>query len=210
MMAHYKSALVTGALVLFLLGFNGCAHEASTREQLGDSTVEVIIEPERALVHNLRLGIFDFIDSTQIKGLGSDMAQQIYEVLLKNRFVQRVERVDKEVSSLEWALDVGRERGYDLIVVGEVDEFMYGGMSADSKASLSLRVLDARDNVTLWYVTGTVADQPQTFLDYVLFWKTSREAASPYHLSRVLIEEMILVIDAQRQFEGEKGDVRDR
>ena len=199
MSRNKSTSIVVMAIVIVLLALNGCAHDKNAREQRSEGAVEVVIKPDGTLPDNLRLGIFNFVDATQIKGLGSSLAQQVYQMLLQARFVHQIERIDKDVSSLEWALDAGKDHGYDLIVVGEVNDFTYGGLSADSKVSLSLRILDPPADVTLWYVIGTMADEPEHFLDYLLFWRTSKEATSPYHLSSVLIEEMVGVIDAQRR-----------
>ena len=195
----YKSTVIVTAIVVVLLTLNGCAHDAPSYEQRSESIVEVIIKPDGVLPDDLRLGVFDFIESTQIKGLGSNLAQQAYELLLQERFVHQIGRIDKEVAALEWALDTGQEQGYDLVLVGEVNEFVYGGLSSDSRVSLTLRILDPKANITLWYLTGAMADKPQMFFDYLLFWRTSKEATSPYRLSGVLLEEMIAIINDQRR-----------
>ena len=198
-MVKHRSMLRSGSLLILLLVIAGCAHRTPSPGQRNEGAVEIITKSEGVLLRDLRLGIFDFIDATHIKGLGSDLAQQVYQLLLKEHFVHQIERVDKDVSTLAWALDVGRERGYDLVLVGEVREFMYGGLSAHSRVSLSLRMVDPKSDGVLWYIIGTMADEPQTFVDYLLFWRTSKEAASPYHLSNLLIKEMVMIIAARHR-----------
>jgi hypothetical protein len=129
------------------------------------------------------------------------LAQEVNERLLQAHVAQAIELVDEEVVGLKHALSVGRERGYDLILVGEVRDFIHGSMSADSRVAISIRIIDPLANVTLWYLTGSMNDEPVGFLDFILIWRESKEATSPYQLSSSLLDEMIRIITSPQEHE---------
>ncbi|HQO78128.1 MAG TPA: hypothetical protein PLG17_06415, partial [Thermodesulfobacteriota bacterium] len=184
---------------------NGCAHPNSSEPGDNDRQVMVMIEPEKPLGYDLRMGVFDFIHSTEIKGLGTDLANQAYQEFLLKRFVRVVDRIESDVLTCDESIASGKEQGYDLIVFGEITEFLYGGLSADSQVSVSMKVIDLRDKSTLWFLTGSRSDKSTGFLDFVLVWRESEEAESPYVLSRELVRKMVETIADSRYFQTTEG-----
>lgn len=187
-----RIALVIVILVATMLP--ACAHQGSSGNENIDERVTVIIRPESTLEYAARLGICDFIHYTTIQGLGNHLAEQVHQELLQRQFVRSIERADRKIVSIDEGISVGREKGYDLILFGEVTEFIFGGLSTQSKVSLSLRIIDPQTTVTLWYVTGSLVDKPRQFLDLILIWRESKEAVSPYLLSGTLLKEILAVV----------------
>ena len=92
--------------------------------------------------------------------------------------------------SVDAAIKIGREKRYDLIMIGYVETF-FGGICCNSRASISLRLIDIRNNVTLWYVVGSMEEQPVSSTDYILFKTESKEAPSGYLLSKIVLESIL-------------------
>jgi len=175
----------------------GCAHNACEQER-PERGVEIVKGPAGTLSHDLRLGIFDFINPTRIEDLGYHCALRAHRALLQSRFFESIERVHQEFCGLEEAVSIGQALDYDLILIGEVEEFTYGGVNADSAVTISLRILAPYADETIWYLVGSRDNRPKKFLDFILVWRESEEAVSPYLLTDKLIDEMIgMVATAQ-------------
>ncbi|MCP4714016.1 MAG: hypothetical protein GY868_02780, partial [Deltaproteobacteria bacterium] len=89
------------------------------------------------------------------------------------------------------AIAAGRQRGYDVIMQTTILRYSDGGLSTPSSVSLSLKMIDVRSRVTLWYLTGTLEAEPQEVADYIVMLKESQPAAPPTTLSHILLKKML-------------------
>ena len=156
--------------------------------------IEIIIESEPKKIKAASIGIFDFNNPTELIDLGCGLAQLAHKHLLKNSFIQLVELTRMYPGNVEDAIKIGRNKGYDLIFLGYINDFFYGGLSANSKVDISIRVIDVRTKVTLWYITGHMEGQYKKLTDYILFVKDSKEAPSPYLLCSVVMNELLNIL----------------
>jgi TolB-like protein len=93
--------------------------------------------------------------------------------------------------NIQDAMEVSREKGYDLILLGSVNEYYYGGLSSASKVSISVRVIDVRTESTLGDIVGIMKDRYEERFDYIFYKRESREATSPSLLAAKVMEKIL-------------------
>jgi hypothetical protein len=160
--------------------------------------------------HNLEdiqassIGIFDFGHSAKIKGLGAGFAQFTKDYLLSKKFIRLIELVNKRAGTVDQCIKISREMGYDLILVGHITEIFYGGINTNSKISISIRIIDVRTKVTLWYAKGYMEGQYEEPADYIFFINGSKAAPFPSELGGLLVKELLNEIKSVGQVQHRK------
>jgi len=99
--------------------------------------------------------------------------------------------------------------GYDLILVGYISDIFYGGISTSSKISISIRIIDVKTKVTLWYAKGHMEGQHEEPVDHIFYVKESKAAPFPSELGGLLVKELLNKIKGVAQVQHRK-DQADR
>jgi len=193
------SRLILTSFVLFLIfSLQNCMtliHHPQTN---------VIIKHNLEDLQASSIGIFDFGHSAELKGLGSGFAQFTKDYLLSKKFIRLIELVEKRAGTVDQCIKIGREMGYDLILVGYITEIFYGGISTNSKISISIRIIDVRTKVTLWYAKGYLEGQYEEPADYIFFINGSKAAPFPSELGGLLVKELLNEIKSVGQVQHRK------
>lgn len=189
-----KLSLAASLSLLVIIVFSGCAAFKSPVTGYDTPYVKIIIKPDVEKLRGSSIGVFDFSSSDQSQGLGRSIAQNTHKYLLKYKFMRLVELARICPAGIENAIEIGRSKGCDLILLGHVDEFLYGGLNTNSKVSISIRVIDVRTKVTLWYITGRMEGRYEEHSDYILFTKDTREAPPPRILCAKVMRELLGVL----------------
>ena len=201
--------LIPSAFILFLIfNLQNCMFFKHHLQTYNRPFVNVIIKHNIEDIQASNIGIFDFGHSAGLKELGGSFAQFTKDYLLYKKSIRLIELVGKKAGTIDECIKTGRKMGYDLILVGYITEMFYGGISANSKISISLRIIDVRNKVTLWYAKGHMEGQYEEPVDYIFFIKESKEAPPPHELGGLLVKEMLNEIKgiAQTQHHEEQKD----
>jgi hypothetical protein len=144
---------------------------------------------------NSRVGVFLFQAPTL--ALSRQLAVMTHQILLNERrfrFIGLIDRPAAEVggeNALRRAVDLGREMGYDLVVVGECLDLFNGVAVAPSRVSLRLRILDAKRAATAWLIIGRKAVRPRPTIDTPWGEITGRNAPDATALAHYLLRAML-------------------
>jgi len=184
-MLHLRRFGVIG-LAVGLIILAGCSAPAPKPK----TTLQPIIAPEKANISAARVCIFSLRTPQGDPGMGSHLAHQLHQFLLARRIARIVEVVPEGFSDVNEAIDRARILGYDVAVLGQVQESFWGGRIEPSRATVELRVVDTVRRVTIWYLRASAtADYLQAY-DFGI-WRTDIVLArTPMDLIRKLLIEM--------------------
>ncbi|MDY6972806.1 MAG: hypothetical protein SV775_10805 [Thermodesulfobacteriota bacterium] len=185
-----------GSLLLIVLILGGCTTSNSHFGLNADPYVRIITRPDTKNLWAGSVGIFNFnlCNSRLPDKLGGELAQFTYRHLLRHQFATLVELAGRHASSIEEAVDLATQKGYQLILLGDLADFFYGGQIANSRVSMSLKVIDVRTGITIWYISGRIEAPYEESADYLFFVKEGKDAPSPRLLSAVVLEKLLDVL----------------
>ncbi|MBC8318386.1 MAG: hypothetical protein H8E41_10815 [Desulfobulbaceae bacterium] len=95
---------------------------------------------------------------------GRGVAAVFRDVFLAKETFQTIRLVDEYYGTLEEGMALGRKKGGDLVVAGQVHYALAGTELGGSRLDVSLRILDIHTGDTVWYIEQTV-DQPVDYPD---------------------------------------------
>jgi|GEM_PF-2914658 len=160
----------------------------SSRPQVRTRLSPVIV-PSRADITPARVGIFAFRSPVGPSQDEEYSAYRLQQLLLTRRVARMVEVIPESYLDLDEAIDRARILGYDVAVLGQLQELFYGGDSETSKATVDLRLVDTVRRVTIWYLSSTARAAPSQARDYLLFRTDGSPARTPRELiDRCLVE----------------------
>jgi hypothetical protein len=140
------------------------------------------------------IAILNFSFLGQRKGEGVELADRVANRLRAARYLPKVTREDVFVSNSNEALAVARSRGYDLGLLGSVDDWLFGGITTSSRAQMSLLIVDTRTGEVLWQLQGRTSEAPVPPTDYFFAVDRGSEAPPPMVLANVISDTMVDVI----------------
>ncbi len=178
---------IAGVIVLAagLIFLAGCAAKVKTTYSL-----EPIIVPSQADISAARVAIFTFRTPFKDPIADSHLAHQLHQMLLERRVARVIEVLPEGFADLGQAIDRARVLGYDLAVLGQVQEAFYGGEIGSTKTTVELRVVDVVRKVTIWYFRATAEDELTPAKDYGLYRTYSEQPAVPMDLIRTSLGRM--------------------
>lgn len=183
-MSRAKSfgAILAGAGLLLLLA--GCLSSTPRTE------VETIIAPSKVDLSKARMGVFSFRAPFKDPAGGSHLAHQFHQLLLARRAAWMIEVIPEEFRDLNDAINRARVLGFDVAVLGQVQEAFYGGDIAPSRATVEIRVIDVVRQVTIWYLRGSARADNVPGMDFLVYRTNPIKAGVPLDLIRQLLIEM--------------------
>lgn len=138
------------------------------------------------------LGIFNFnyLDEIENSQLSLAFAEFIQAELLRRNFIRVVGTTNSNYRDVDQAVEMGRQMGYDLILIGTINKYYEGMRSADSEVFITLKIIETSTSATLWYLTGQMAAKYKTGSDYALFQTDTKPATSAKFLSQSILKRM--------------------
>ena len=167
-----------------LFGLTGCLSPTPRTE------VEAIIAPSKVDLSQARMGIFSFLAPFKDPAGGSHLAHQLHQLLLARRVAWMIEVIPEEFRDLNDAIKRARVLGFDVAVLGQVQEAFYGGDIAPSRATVEIRVIDVVREVTIWYLRGSAKADNVPGRDLLVYRTDPTKALVPLDLIRQLLIEM--------------------
>lgn len=192
--AKSSSVILAASLLFFAMAFAACDSLKTSIYGYGPPVLEIVIKPDFEKIKGLSIGIFNFNNRDRSDKLGHAFAQFSQRHLLEHKFMEVVDLTGILSEGIQDAIEVGRNKGYDLILLGSVNEYYYGGLSADSKVSISIRIIDVRTEAVLGYVTGRMEGRYKERFDFIVYKKDSKEAPSPSLLGAKVMQEILNLV----------------
>lgn len=160
--------------------------------------VDVILHSDRPDMEKASLLVFRFREPSEAAGKGVLLAQYSQEILLQRRLFRVIspntdtpwERLgESEEQRLLQALAVGVERGYDYILVGEVGQYVYGGLQA-SRVELKVRLIETRSRATVFFARHMLQAAARE-ASYPMDTQMSEYSLHPDRLARRVLTELL-------------------
>lgn len=102
------------------------------------------------------VGVFNFREPPYARGMGRVAAESVYHQLLIDKiFVSVTHEADVKDLRLENLMQIAHDRGYDLIITGDLLYYFEGGLHQPSRVDQRIRVMDVEKNAILWYAKAT-------------------------------------------------------
>ena len=177
-------ALFVMALTLGVAIIAGCAAPAV------QTVMNPVIVPHRANISMARVGIFCFRTPFEDSMLESQLAHQLHQLLLARQAARMVEVIPESFRDINEAIERARVLGYDVAVLGQLQEAFWGGNVEPSKATVDIRLVDTVRKITVWYLSSSARAKPRSDKDLIL-WRTSgARARTPMELVGKLLAQM--------------------
>ncbi len=168
----------------------GLAFFAGCSAPLIKTQMNPIIVPHKANISMARIGIFSFRTPFVDPMLESQLAHQFHQLLLARRAARVVEVIPETYRDIDEAIDRARVLGYDVVVLGQLQEAFWGGSVGPSKATVDIRLVDTVRRITVWYLSASAKANPRNDKDLLLFRTNGNRARPPRQLVGRLLARM--------------------
>jgi len=139
-------ALVAG---FFLVG---CSYQRKVYLKSTDLPEHIYRIPLKNDYLGARVAVFNFREPHYARGMGAVAAASMYHELLANKvFVSVTHEMDVSDLRMENLMDFAQDNNYDLIVIGDLLYYFEGSLHLPSRIDQRIRVVDAKEQTTLWY-----------------------------------------------------------
>ena len=148
------SKLVQITTWLLVAGFFlvGCSYQRKVYLKKTDLPEYIYRIPLENDYLGAKVAVFNFREPPYAKGMGEVAAESLYHILLANKVFVKV-TYERDISDLrmENLLDVARDNGYDLMIAGDLLYYFEGSLHLPSRIDQRIRVVETKNNTTLWY-----------------------------------------------------------
>lgn len=157
---------MTVVLVLLLgLVVGGCAKKMRPPVSPEKGAPVVYIHPLTNTYEHARIVVLPFrVPEGMGEAQALGVAELFKDVLLGERTFPIVEQVPTPYGDYAQAVEIGRARDCDLVLVGSVDYAISGGDLGGARVGVSVRLLSTKTGNTVWYVAQGI-DQPMDYPD---------------------------------------------
>ncbi len=155
----------------------GCTYQRKVDLAPTGLPEEIYVTPEENSYFRC-VGIFKFREPSYPRGMGRVASEFVYEELLRNKaFVSVTLETDVSDIRQESLVKLARDKGYDLIVTGELLYYFDGSLHQPSRVDERIRVIDVHTKKTLWYAQAMDIGKPAPYTDRIL--RLGRGARAP-------------------------------
>ena len=183
-MSHSR-LMVTAVAALALFG---CAMQAERKPEITTFNSQ----PKEAVFKSA--AVFNFPLQGTAKGEGAFLGDLAAEALLREKVAVNATRLDRNVYDPAEASQLAREKYLDTAIYGSIEALTYGGLTTESKATVTLVAVDAATAKVLWKIQGTLAQPPIPPSDKYFYVDGGKPAPMPIVLAKKIIDEMALVL----------------
>lgn len=155
------------------------------------SPTQFFVAPPRGLFLTSRVGLFYFTTPLNVPNVSYPLTKIFYQQFLKHQIFYELELIPETHSTLAEALDVGRSKGYDLIILGQVPYFLDSGTTSKSGLQVDLRILEVKSGATVCYLTDAIGAEPSPMRDFVIWDTKPKPSPSIYALAQILSDRII-------------------
>lgn len=175
MCGRWKEAERLGVCLGMLVLCAGCTIQVP-RAEMGLAGLDyTYTHPLAGDYGGAKVGVFAFdgpstapeVSTVPAPDVGSAAARFLYQGLLREGvFPQVFPEFDRRSPGLDYRLEIAREKGYDLIISGEVLYYFDGSGLQASQAHEALRVFDVATRQMVCYAEARAIAEPSYESDY--------------------------------------------
>ncbi|OPX20392.1 MAG: hypothetical protein BZ151_04070 [Desulfobacca sp. 4484_104] len=198
LVARAESGFLLHLALLFSLGLlaGGCNIE---RPYLLEPLVyaaptQVFLNPPTRLLLTSRTGLFYFTTPDNVPNVSLPLTEIFYQQFLKKQAFYDLRLIPQTYSTLEEALRIGRLKGYDLILLGQVPYFLDSGTISKSGLQIDLRIIEVKSGTVIGYLSDAVGAEPSPMLDFIIWDTKPKSSPSVYALAQVLAARVAAVL----------------
>jgi phenylpyruvate tautomerase PptA (4-oxalocrotonate tautomerase family) len=167
----------------------------------GNKQQKVVIHLERKNLAQSSLLVFNFHEPHHAGGLGAYTAERFHLNLLEAKKFLTVglfndspwNRLGKtEEERLLFALEQGREKKFDYILVGEITD-SFNGVLNESRLAIKVRIIEVDSQITIFLAENHKENQGKD-PSYPMTTKLSQRSQPPKMLAEKIIKELIKAI----------------
>ncbi|MGA1823034.1 MAG: hypothetical protein ACMUIP_00130 [bacterium] len=176
------------ALLIFCLMCGGCSLIRFGRLPVKPD-LNVIVEPRSVSYRQGRAGIVFFSSNNRYPSLPAECTAIFQKAFLKHKDFKIVEQCSTPDHTEEYLMDLALDKGYDILVRGNVTDFLLAYGAEKSRVALSIKVYDVKSRVTLWNMEWSVEAGGVPEKDWILWRRSQKPPPSPYVLLRHIAQE---------------------
>jgi hypothetical protein len=140
--------------------------------------------------YTARAGVYYFRSTSQLADAGQALTRIFHRQLLEKRPFLEALLIPEPFASLSEAVEKGRIRGLDVVVLGEVPYFLDGGGLGKSGLQVNLKVVEVKSGRLLWEITDAVTATQRPMVDLWVTETRPRPIPSIYTLAESLAARM--------------------
>jgi len=199
--------IINGVICILLILPLSCSYQRLIR--IPDATgfpEEIYISPANMttppiqFASQFKVGVFRFtnppntsVDPTVQLDLGTMAAQYLCEELTRNRLFSKIYMEDIRG---EWSdrdvLMIGKQKGYDLIIIGSVTYYIEGSRTQPASVDEVVRVMYIKNNkhIPLWHARASTVVNPARNMDFFIIEAKGAPAPSGMTLLKANAKKM--------------------
>jgi len=179
-------------LAIAMLQVISCAHWQKNKD------LTVYIRQERENLSRSSVLVFNFLEPAYAEGMGAKVAEVFHLNLLgAQKFkIASLEShsnwnriTETEESRLLSAIEEGKSKNFDYILVGELVDFYHGGINP-TRVKLKVRLIEARTRVTVFLAECSKQSQAKD-PSFPMNTQLSNQAETPMKLAASIAKMMI-------------------
>ncbi|EPR44370.1 OmpA/MotB domain protein [Desulfovibrio sp. X2] len=147
-------------------------------QNVESTPLRIYVSPRNAPMRGLSVVYLPFRVSQNMEDprlIGSQVMGVFWETWMEKKlFATQVFLGDTYYYSQAQAAKLGREKGADLVVTGEISHFLDGGSNSDSAVSLRVDVIDSKTGELVWSMAEAGRMERVLKEDYVIIKRTYR------------------------------------
>ncbi|SPD73917.1 conserved hypothetical protein [uncultured Desulfobacterium sp.] len=178
------------AALCAILSLSGCLYQRYSvpvwESFIMDLPEETYLCPEANTFSRSNVAVFTFSEPDHAPGTGKVAAEAMFYALLKDEAFSRIyKETQEEYVGISNCLDVARQKGYQLILTGEVLYYFEGSMSLSSTVKERISVIDVSTRRVIWSALSSTKADPAPMKYYYI----SSTKGSPARPASELIEK---------------------
>ncbi len=178
-------ALILAMISLFFI--LSCSYQRSLSLPSVGLPENVFLAPEKNIYYGAKVAVFSFGEPVNAPGQGKRAArflcQELEQAGIFRAVILQPDILNMTMSNL---IDAARNKGYDLLIVGDLIYAFPGSDLEPSEVTEEIRIIRIRGGrpSTLWYARATEVVKPALFNDYIL----ARGRGAPAPTTEVLMQ----------------------
>ncbi|MCP4152674.1 MAG: hypothetical protein GY757_33370 [bacterium] len=194
-MKKVKIVLPILVLLAYCMGITACAVMPPKKN------LRVIIKLNRENLKQSTLLIFNFKEPQHAQGKGLMLSELFHSAILRAKKFKVVAMnanstwnrlAETEEERLLNALEEGKEKGFDYILVGDIKEFFFGAINK-TRVRIKIRLIEVKTKTTVFLAeNGKSAKSKDP--NYPLNTKLAKYAKSPEAIAEKITKELVKMI----------------
>jgi hypothetical protein len=190
-MQLWRLFVLSGCL---LLGAWSCKTFVPVDPKVFAAPPRVYQPPPTNLFPAARAGIFIFEAPPSVPDVAYSVTMIFYQRLMEQQVFHQIEMVPQTFPSMANALQIAKEKRYELIIHGQIPYFLDSGTNSKSGIQVTLQIFEVKTGNSVCFFTDAMAAEPSRAMDLPFEWTYPKPAPSIYAMTHVLARRMAAVL----------------